>query len=83
MIDRFPADFMFELLEGEEAFLRSQNATLKGISGQRSIFRIQNSVSNLLFLEVFSPHSLLLTIKSFLLGPFFHFSLFAFPPFTL
>ena len=29
-ISRFPEDFMFELSEGEEELLRSQNATLKG-----------------------------------------------------
>ena len=29
-IARFPEDFMFELSESEEMFLRSQNATLKG-----------------------------------------------------
>jgi len=29
-ISRFPEDFMFELSEDEEAFLRSQIATLKG-----------------------------------------------------
>jgi len=29
-ISRFPEDFMFQLSESEETFLRSQNATLKG-----------------------------------------------------